>query len=59
MVEDAECLDDVGDSDAAVPNEQELLAVGSIRRRREIEAAHIDARGRLVEVDDDKLVVQA
>ena len=59
VVEDAQRLDDVGDRDPAVADEKQVLAVLDVRRRGEVVRAEIDPGGRLVEIDDDELVVHA
>jgi hypothetical protein len=59
VVEDAQRFDGVGDGDATIPDEQEVLSVLGIGRRREVVGAKVDTGGRLVEVDDGELVVHA
>ena len=59
MIEDAQGLDDVGHGDSPVSDEQQILTVLPVGRRGEVVRAEVDAGRRLVEVDDDELVVHA
>ena len=52
-------FDHVGHGDAPVLDQEQVLAVFVVGGRREVVRAHIDAGGRFVEVDHDKLVVHA
>src|SRR5205823_13877214 len=55
----AQGLDDVGHGDSPVSDEQQILTVLPVGRRGEVVRAEVDAGRRLVEVDDDELVVHA
>ena len=59
VVEDAQRLDGVGNRNAAVTDEQQIFSVPGIGGYGEIVGTEINACGRLVEIDNEKLVVHA
>ena len=57
MVEHAQGFDRIGDCDSTVANEHEVLPVLRVRCSREVVRAEVHTRSRLVEVDNDELMM--
>lgn len=57
VVEDAQRFDGVGDGDATIPDEQQVLSVLGVGRRREVVRPQDSERGHVAMVGDLEVAV--
>src|SRR5712671_4043188 len=57
VIKKPHCFDHVRDSNPAVLDKQQIFSVGVVGRHGEVIGAHIDPGRRLVEIDDDELMM--